>query len=117
DSVVRLAGVEPATLGLEDEGRCRAGPLFFRILPRNRATTQRIRRLVARDIEVLSRQTRTQEHAATQGTQRKSTQASPRSAGEQDAPRSLKLPHRQTRGGPLESRRLFTVICPGSRTT
>jgi len=28
--MVRLAGVEPATLGLEDEGRWRAGPVFLR---------------------------------------------------------------------------------------
>jgi len=35
--VVRLAGVEPATLGLEDEGRLNAGPQSFCMVPRNRA--------------------------------------------------------------------------------
>ncbi len=34
---MRLAGVEPATLGLEDEGRHRAGPPSFCLVPRNRA--------------------------------------------------------------------------------
>ena len=35
--MVRLAGVEPATLGLEDEGRLNAGPQSFCMVPRNRA--------------------------------------------------------------------------------
>jgi hypothetical protein len=36
--LVRLAGVEPATLGLEDEGRQRAGPQSFCIVRRNGAS-------------------------------------------------------------------------------
>ena len=35
--MVRLAGVEPATLGLEDEGRRRAGPPSFCAVLRNPA--------------------------------------------------------------------------------
>jgi hypothetical protein len=38
--LVRLAGVEPATFGLEDEGRRRAGPQSFCTVPRNRALSR-----------------------------------------------------------------------------
>src|SRR6266508_2595053 len=37
ESLVRLAGVEPATLGLEDEGRLAAAPRSFCAVPGNRA--------------------------------------------------------------------------------
>jgi len=44
----------------------------------------RVRRLIARDTEVLSRQTRTRAHTATPGVQRRSTQARSQMPGGQD---------------------------------
>ena len=47
----------------------------FRVLATNSSIPRSVWLLIARDIEVLSRQTRTREHAAREGVQRKSTQA------------------------------------------
>jgi len=51
------------------ESRAGAKPALssFRALPYNGSTSQHIRLLIARDIEVLSRQTRTREHIASRG--------------------------------------------------
>jgi hypothetical protein len=54
---VRLAGVEPATLGLEDEGRPQAGPPSFCVVPHNRAPLLEFS-LLASGTEQDSRRTR-----------------------------------------------------------
>ena len=48
---------------------------MFRVLACNRSTGLRIRLLIARDREVLSRQSRPREHIASRRVQRRSTQA------------------------------------------
>jgi len=58
-----------------DEGRCKPALSSFRALAADCSICRPVRLMIARDIEVLSRQTRTREHAAPPGVQRESTQA------------------------------------------